>query len=456
MSLILVVDDNEAVREGVAAAIRKMGHHVEVAASGSAGLQLAKAKRFDFVITDLKMDQLDGVAVLREMAALDPDVPVMIMTGFGTVEAAVEAMKHGAFDFITKPFSPDVVRLKTERALELVASRRERQRLVAHNDYLKAAVRVPTGLVGESAGMQAVQAAIAKVAPTDATVFIHGESGTGKEMVAQAIHDQSQRSGGPFIRVNCGALTESLLESELFGHERGAFTGAVKQKLGRFELANNGTIFLDEIAEVSPAMQVKLLRVLQERTLDRVGGEKPVAVNVRVLSATNKDLAREVAEGRFRQDLFFRLHVVTVALPPLRDRGADIGLLARHFVGALAPKINPKVSGIASATIERLARHAWPGNVRELANIIEQALVFAEGDTILPEALPMALGSDGTGASVMIASETKALPEVLEDLERQLILRAYEKAGKVKTDTAKALGIKTSALYYKLEKYGIE
>jgi two-component system response regulator HydG len=453
---ILIIDDNETVREGLAHTVKKLGHDAVVAASGAAGIAAFKARRADFVITDLKMDQVGGVEVLRAIAALDPDVPIMILTGYGTVETAVEAMKLGAFDFLTKPIQPEVVRLKVERALELGAARRGRKKADAMTAYLAAEAegRFPE-LVGGGDKMAVVRRTVEKVAASDTTVFIAGESGTGKELIARAIHRLSKRANGPFVKVNCGALTETLLESELFGHEKGAFTGAIKQKLGRFELADGGTLFLDEVGDVPPAMQVKLLRALQEQEFERVGGEQPIKVDVRVVSATNKDLDAEVASGRFRNDLYFRLHVLPVKLPPLRERREDIPALAAHFVAKLAPKTNARVRGVNDAALGRIMAYHWPGNVRELENAIEQALVFAESDEISPAALPQFLQGGAEEDRLDVPREL-SLPEILDDLERQLILKAYAKAGRVKTETARLLGVKTSALYYKLEKYGIE
>ena len=303
--------------------------------------------------------------------------------------------------------------------------------------------------------MRAVFATIEKVAPTDASVYIHGESGTGKELVARAIHARSKRAQGPFVKVNCGALTETLLESELFGHEKGAFTGAIKRKLGRFELADKGTLFLDEIGDVTPTLQLKLLRVLQEREFERVGGEETIKVDVRVLSATHHDLQAEVAAGRFREDLFYRLHVVPCPVPPLRERKDDIPRLVAHFIAKLAPRTNPAVKGMSDAALARLCAYRWPGNVRELENVIEQALVFAEGEVIDVGALPGDRAGRPARQRARAAAGEMSLPDILEDLERQLIQRAYDKSGGVKTETARLLGIKTSALYYKLEKYGI-
>ena len=318
----------------------------------------------------------------------------MIATAFGSVETAVEAMRTGAYDFIQKPFAPEVVRLKVARALELRAERRARERAEAESAALRDDVAREyrfAEIVGETPPMRALFQTIEKVAPTDASVYIHGESGTGKELVARAIHARSKRAQGPFVKVNCGALTETLLESELFGHERGAFTGAIKRKLGRFELADKGTLFLDEIGDVTPGLQLKLLRVLQEREFERVGGEETIKVDVRVLSATHRDIAVEVAAGRFREDLFYRLHVVPCEVPPLRERKEDIPRLAAHFIAKLGPRTNAaidKTRGITDAALARLGLYAWPGNVRELENVIEQALVFAEGTAIDVGALP--------------------------------------------------------------------
>ena len=456
MAVILIVDDNETIREGLAHMVKKLGHEAVIATSGDAGVAAFKKRPADFVITDLKMEGGTGVDVLKGISAIDPDVPIMIITGFGTVETAVEAMKLGAFDFITKPIQPEVVRLKVGSALELSAARRGRKKSEAMTETLKADAdaRFPE-LIGGGEKMAIVRRTVEKVAASDTTVFIAGESGTGKELIARAIHRLSKRSNGPFIKVNCGALTETLLESELFGHEKGAFTGAIKQKLGRFELADGGTLFLDEVGDVPPSMQVKLLRALQEHEFERVGGEAPIKVDVRVLSATNKDLDAEVASGRFRQDLFFRLHVLPVKLPPLRERREDIPLLCSHFVAKLGPKTNARVRGVSDAALGRIMAYHWPGNVRELENAIEQALVFAEGDEILPAALPQFLQGGAEEDKLEVPREL-SLPEILDDLERQLILKAYTKAARVKTETARLLGIKTSALYYKLEKYGIE
>jgi two-component system response regulator HydG len=358
---------------------------------------------------------------------------------------------------LTKPFEAEVVRLKVDRALELAGARRARRKLEEQNLYLTeqaAPVVSFADLVGGSEKMQRIFKTVQKVAATDSTVIVSGESGTGKELVARAIHDLSKRAQGPFIKVNAGALPETLLESELFGHEKGAFTGAIRSKMGRFELADAGSLFLDEIGEIPPSMQVKLLRALQEQEFERVGGEATIKVDVRVIAATNKDLAKEVAAGRFREDLYYRLQVVPIELPPLRDRRDDIPVLAAHFVAKLAPRVNARVRGIADDALGRLMAYHWPGNVRELENVIEQALVFTEGELVSVGALPAFLQGADAEDRLDVPKEM-SLPEILDDLERQLILKAYRKAKGVKTETARLLGIKTSALYYKLDKYGI-
>jgi two-component system response regulator HydG len=458
MARILIVDDNETMREGLGATVRRMGHEAMLAASGAAGLAAFDKSRADFVITDLKMEGTGGLDVVKGVRERDPDCPVMIVTAFGTVETAVEAMRLGAFDFLQKPFAPEVVRLKVERALELGREKRARERAEADAAALRADAALPyrfDEIVGETPVMRSLFQTIEKVAPTDASVYIHGESGTGKELVARAVHARSKRADGPFVKVNCGALTETLLESELFGHEKGAFTGAVKRKLGRFELADKGTLFLDEIGDVTPGLQLKLLRVLQEREFERVGGEETIKVDVRVVSATHRDIQAEVNAGRFREDLFYRLHVVPCVVPPLRERKEDIPRLVAHFIAKLGPRTNAAIERISDVALARLVTHNWPGNVRELENVIEQSLVFAEGDTIDLGALPASVRGGSAENTLAVPTGEMSLPDILEDLERQLILRAYEKSGGVKTECARLLGIKTSALYYKLEKYGI-
>ncbi|MGF1511510.1 MAG: sigma-54-dependent transcriptional regulator [Myxococcota bacterium] len=461
MGRLLVIDDNESIREGVQVVAVRAGHDVEVADSGVRGLEAFDGQAFDLVLTDLKMDQVDGIHVLEHVKAKRPDTAVVIMTAYGTIENAVEAMKLGAFDYVQKPFSPSDLRMRIDRALEW-------RRLQQAQDKLTGTQRILTqptfdedgtfmGMVGTSPRMTTVFNLIEKVAPSETNVHIFGESGTGKELVASAIHRLSSRADGPLITVNCGAMPETLIESELFGHEKGAFTGAAKRKLGRFELADGGTIFLDEVGELSPAVQVKLLRVLQEKSFDRVGGEQPVHVDVRIISATNRDLRADVESGRFRQDLFFRLHVIPIDLPPLRERTDDIPALARFFMNKLRGRTHSSVSRFTPEAMGLLRAYRYPGNVRELENIVEQALVFADPPEIRPSDLPPQVTGNQphAGRSIPIPSGDVGLNEFLEAAERQMILAAYEAADGVKTETARRLKIKTSALYYKLEKYGI-
>ncbi|MEE2900785.1 MAG: sigma-54 dependent transcriptional regulator [Myxococcota bacterium] len=464
MTTVLIIDDNDTLREGVSAVCSRLGYTTLSTDSGEKGLKLLQENDTQLVVTDLKMDGLDGIDVLKSVLENNPNTAVVIMTGYATVETAVEAIKLGAFDFIEKPFSTDRIRAKIQQALEWQSLRVTKDRLQEAAQLLSGArdrkivsdTRGYDEMIGQSGAMRTIFKKIEKLAVTDASVHIFGESGTGKELVANAIHNNSKRKDGPLVKVNCGALTDSLLESELFGHEKGAFTGAIKRKLGRFELAHKGTIFLDEIGEITPAMQVKLLRVLQEGIIERVGGEKSVKIDVRIISATNRDLEKEVAEGRFRQDLFYRLHIVPLTLPPLRERTDDIEPLARHFVEKLKARTNPEIESIDEGSIAQLRNYHFPGNVRELENIIEQALVFADPPVLTPDDLPAQVtGRAPQLDQLQISTGNLGLNQFLENAERQMILSAYEAANGVKTETARRLKIKASALYYKLEKYGI-
>ena len=459
MATILIIEDNETLREGIKQVVKRMNHKAITAANGRIGLELFASEEPDLILTDLKMDEVDGMEVLRSVHAADPEMLVMIVTAFGSIERAVEAMKEGAFDFIPKPFPPDLLRTKINKALDVREQRQRSERLSQENDMLRAEAAASysdSRIIGESEAMERIFKLVGKVARTDSTVHIFGESGTGKELVARSIHDNSPRVDGPFIKVNCSALAETLLESELFGHEKGSFTGAHKRKLGRFELADGGTLFLDEIGDISQPTQLKLLRVLQERQLERVGGEETIHVDVRVVTATNKDLKREVEEGRFREDLFYRLHIIPVELPPLRDRKSDIPLIVEHFVDKLAKRTRSEVNGVAADAMAALRAYNWPGNVRELENVIEHAMVFAEGSLIRLGDLPPVVSGVQPGDALQLPDGDRSLPEILEELERQLILRAFKKAEGVKTETARLLGIKPSALYYKLDKYEID
>jgi two-component system response regulator HydG len=404
------------------------------------------------------MVPVDGIEVVRRLRELDPEATVLVVSAHGTIATAVEAMREGAIDFIEKPFSPEVLRARVEKGIEIARERKGARAARARVEALEEDLgreHDPHGMVGKSEPMRRVLEQVRKVATTGATVLVLGESGTGKELVARAIHDASPRREAPFVSISCAAIPEGLLESELFGHERGAFTGAIRRKLGRFELAQGGTLFLDEVGEIPPAVQVKLLRVLQERQFERVGGEETVDVDVRVVSATNRDLEALVRAGRFREDLFYRLNVVPITLPPLRDRPGDVEELARFFVSRLGSRVGRKVKGIAPEALDLLRRHRWPGNVRELENVIEQALVFADGELVRPQDLPEGLRKTPPAPALPVPSGDRSLTEILEDLEKELILAAYERARHVKAETARLLGIKPSALYYKLEKYGI-
>lgn len=461
MTKILVIEDNDTLREGIVQVVKRMGHDAISAPGGIKGVELYFSEHPDLVVSDLKMDGMDGMEVLKTITEKDPTALIMIVTAFGSIEKAVTAMQEGAFDFIAKPFPPDLLRQKIIKGIELSEGRKKTSRLERENDLLREEI-VDKKAVGTiemiacSSQMDEVVKRILKVAKSDTTVHIFGESGTGKELVARAIHENSPRAKGPFVKVNCAALAESLLESELFGHEKGSFTGAIKQKLGRFELADGGTIFLDEIGDVSPTIQLKLLRAIQERQFERVGGEGTIEVDVRILTATNKDLEKEVEEGRFRQDLFFRLSVIPIVLPPLRKRMDDIGVLVEHFIGKLQVRTRKNIERVSPDALEALHHYRWPGNVRELENVIEHAMVFAEGMTIELDDLPAMLTGKKASDTLNIPKGDRSLPDILEDLEDQLIRRAYRKAKGVKTETARLLGIKASALYYKLEKYGIQ
>jgi two-component system response regulator HydG len=459
MSNILVIDDNQTMREGMAVIIAKMGHRVFSAANGPEGLQIMEMNSLDLVLTDLRMEGMDGIAVLEEIKARRPETVVMIITAYGAIDTAVDAMRKGAFDFITKPFSQEELRFRVDKALEHQQLGKEKVRLERENAYFRESEKSefnPEEMIGDSGAIRKIKEQIKKIAAGDSTVFIHGESGSGKELIARAIHEASPRCDGPFIKLNCSALAEGILESELFGHEKGSFTGAYKRRIGRFELADGGTLFLDEIGDISPLIQLKLMRVLQEREFERVGGVATIKVDVRLVTATNKDLKEEIKKGAFREDLYYRLHIIPVAVPPLRERIEDLPPLVDHFLRKLAPRTRKQVKGVTDEAMKNLAGYSWPGNIRELENVIEQSMVLCEGDVIGAADLPSFIsGGCGDEASGRPALGSKPLPDLLDDIERELITEAFRKAGGVKTETARLLGVKTSALYYKLEKYGL-
>lgn len=461
MSRILVVDDNETMRSGIVLVVERMQHTAIPASSGEEALARFNEGEVDLVITDYRMAEIDGLQLLNAVRQDHPETDVMIITAHGTIEIAVDAMRQGAVDFISKPFPPDALRLKIDRVLGHRAERRERQRLDEENRYLREEIGGRYGeIVGQSQVIMAVLATVDKVSAADSSVLIYGESGTGKELVARAVHNQSSRAPRPFVKVNCGSLPRDLVESELFGHEKGSFTGAVRQKKGKFELAEGGTIFLDEIGDIPSETQVNLLRILQEKEFDRVGGERTLVADVRVVAATNRPLKQMVAEGTFREDLYYRLDVIPIQLPPLRERIDDIPLLVEHFLDKKSREMNLRLRRLTEGAMAALQAYPWPGNVRELENIIERTLVMVEGDIVGAEDLPLAAGDTAAEPAPTADAGSPGngleLNERLERLEKELITKAMKDAAGVKTHAADILGIKPSALYYKLDKYGVE
>jgi DNA-binding NtrC family response regulator len=443
---LLVVDDEPAQLELLGGFLGKRGFSVSLAPDARAALTRFRREPFDLVLTDQKMPGLSGLDLLEAVRRQNPETPVLVMTAYGTIESAVAAIKAGAADYLTKPLNLDELLHRVEQA-------RERQRLLTENRELREALgerhRVE-GIVGESGRMQEVLSLVRRVAPSHATVLIRGESGTGKELIAKAIHAASPRAAGPLVRVNCAALPESLLESELFGHERGAFTGAVATRKGRFELADGGSLFLDEIGDLPLHLQVTLLRVLQEHEFERVGSSQPIPVDVRVLAATHRDLEARVREGLFRDDLYYRINVVTVTLPPLRERREDIARLLDRFVAAFAAKNGKAIRGFTREARDALLRYDYPGNVRELENLVERAVVLTRDDVIGLADLPLALVEPEPAGP-----EAPTLPAAVEGLERRLIRQALAEAGGVQTAAAERLGISERVLRYKLRKLGL-
>jgi two-component system response regulator HydG len=455
MGRILVVDDEAHMRRVLAVNLRQEQHVVKECAGVREARESIVAEHFDVIITDQKMPDGEGLDVLTAALETDPSISVVIVTAFATVELAVESMRQGAFDFITKPFQPEVVLATVRRAVE-------RTRLLRENQLLKGAVirlEGPSEILGESAAMQAVRDLIRRVAPTAATVLITGETGTGKELVARAIHDYSPRAQKPFVPVNCAAFTETLLESELFGHEKGAFTGADRARRGLFEAAHEGTLFLDEVAEMSPAAQAKLLRVLTDGQVVRIGTTQPRQVDVRLLAATHRDLQQRVGEGLFREDLFYRLAVIPIALPPLRQRPEDLPALCDLFLNQVALEMKVPRRKLAPESLAKLQRYNFPGNVRELRNLIERASILSADGPIAPESLPVtsleAPLRPSDGSWIDLLPEVHDLRAFLADLEKKIIVRALESSGGAQAETARRLGLSRSDLGYKLTKFAI-
>jgi len=444
---ILIIDDEATMRDSCRQTLSRDKNRVVVAENGLKGLGFLKKESFDIVILDLKMPGLSGMEVLEKIKEFDPKVVVIVITGYATIESAVEAIKKGAYDFIPKPFTPDTLRVIVKRALE-------KRELVLENVLLRDELKASFGsdvIVGQSKSMKQIEDLVRKVGPTDSTVLITGESGTGKELIARAIHYCSERKDKPFVTVDCGSLVENLFESELFGHIKGSFTGATATKYGRFELANGGTLFFDEIGNVSLSIQTKLLRVLQEREVTKVGSSQVVKVDVRIIAATNKNLQETVKAETFREDLFYRLSVVPIMLPPLRERRGDIALLADHFVAKYNKKRGKNIKTISDQAMKALVEYDWPGNVRELENAIERAVVLTEDDMIEPSDLLY------YGLTVQTSSKSDASQaQRLVDIEREHIVKTLEMFNGHKGRTAESLGIDRKTLRLKLRAYEIE
>lgn len=444
---ILVIDDEETMRDSCRQTLSRDGSRVAVAEDGSRGLAMLKRESFDLVILDLKMPGLSGMEVLKKIEEEDPEVVVVVITGYATVESAVEAMKIGAYDFIPKPFTPESLRAIVKRALD-------KRELALENVLLRGELKASFGpdvIVGQSKLMKKVEELVRKVGPTDTTVLISGESGTGKELVARAIHRHSSRRDKPFVAVDCGSLVENLFESELFGHVKGSFTGATATKYGRFELANGGTLFFDEIGNISINIQTKLLRVLQEREVTKVGSSQVIKVDVRIVAATNKDLQKAVKAETFREELFYRLSVVPITLPALRERRDDISLLATHFLSKYNKKRRKNIRAISERAMEALVEYDWPGNVRELENAIERAVVLSENDVVKPSDLLYY----GLTVERSLRSDVSEAQRLI-DVEREHITKTLKMFNGHKGKTAESLGIDRKTLRSKLRRYGIE
>ena len=442
---LLVADDDPGVRESLERTLTREGYRVVLASDGRAALERVQAGGIDLIVTDLKMPGLTGLDLLRAAKAITPDVDVILLTAFGTVEEAVKAMKDGAYDFLTKPF-------RREQLLKLIDKALERRDLIEQNRALKKELedlRAKGQMIGASPAFRRMMTLVEQIADSSATVLIQGESGTGKELVARSIHERSPRRNGPFVAVNCAALPETLLESELFGYEKGAFTGAAGRKEGRFELADGGTLFLDEVADLSPVTQPKILRVLQEGEFERLGGTRTQPVDVRIVAATNQELAEMVREKRFREDLYYRLNVITIRVPPLRERYEDVRVLAQHFLRVYAAKNGRKLEGFTAEAIQRLEAYAWPGNVRELENLVERSVVLARKDRIDAEDLPEEVAGVKRPPRDAIL---ELIGSPLAEIEQRLLDETLRITGGNKTQAAKLLGIDVRTVARKLER----
>jgi two-component system, NtrC family, response regulator HydG len=448
---ILVVDDDLAHRTMLKTLLSGWGYDVAEAEDGSAAITRVHEKPFDLILMDVRMVKVSGLEALAEIKKFNPAIPVMIMTAYASVETAVEALKKGAYDYLTKPLDFDELRLAMEIAMEH-SHLREGNRLLRERFSNRFDRR---NLIGRSQAMTSLLETVAQVAPSEATVLITGESGTGKEMIAGAIHFNSFRKGSPFIKINCAAITETLLESELFGHEKGAFTGADRRKEGKFRQADDGSLFLDEVSEMSLAMQVKLLRVLQEREITRVGGNEVIKVNARIIAATNRNLLQDIAVGRFREDLYYRLNVVTLHLPPLRERREDIPLLAQYFLTRFAEMNHKTIKGFTPQAMDRLLKYAWPGNVRELMNAVERGVVLSRSEYLAETELPWIHSGDGPVEPLQAAPAVLSGEASLGELEKATILKTLESVEGNKSEAARRLGITRRTLHQKLKKWGM-
>jgi two-component system, NtrC family, response regulator AtoC len=452
---ILVADDDASIRSLLKQLLADEGYAVLEAATGSEVVEQVKESGPDLVIMDLRMPELDGIEALQKVKTASPHTAVLIMTAFGTSNAAIKAMELGAFEYITKPFELDKISYTVKRAFQYQDLTQEVEVL---RDEISSLVQTER-IVGNSAAMQEVYKTIGKVAKADATVLITGESGTGKELVAEALHYNSTRRSGPMVKVSCAALPETLLEAELFGHEKGSFTGAMATRKGRFELADKGTIFLDEIGEMSLATQTKLLRVLQERKIERVGSSIPIKVDIRVIVATNKDLGKQVEANKFRDDLFYRLNVINIHMPPLRDRKEDVPALVEHFLAKHRYSASAQPATISEEALKRLTEYNWPGNVRELENVIERAVVLSRGQVITSRELPFGEhddSHDGETEGDEIASEKSFFKKSVAQFEKDLIMKALRDAGGNRSKAAEMLGIYRRLLYAKIKEYALE
>jgi two-component system NtrC family response regulator len=448
---VLIVDDEQVQREMLEGFLAKQGYGVGTAGSGAEALEQARRTSFDLVLTDFRMPGMDGIQLLGELKRQNPETVVVLLTAFGTVETAVKAMKEGAYDYLNKPIDLDELLLLIQRAEREAGLSRENREL---REQLREKFKVDF-IISASRRMEEVLNLVKRAAPSTATVLILGESGTGKELIARAIHYSSPRADRPLIKVNCAALPENLLESELFGHEKGAFTGAVARRIGRFEQADQGTIFLDEIGDLSPSLQSKLLRVLQEKEFERVGSSQTLRVDVRVIAATNRNLEEAIRKGAFREDLYYRLNVVTLSLPPLRERKEDIPPLIEHFLRKYSRENRKTVAAVSREAKDLLMNYPYPGNIRELENIVERAVVLSRGDTITTQDLPLNLRESKVEDLMKDAARGRSLPETLEEIERLRITQALAKSRGVQTQAAEDLGISERVLRYKMKKYGI-